>query len=425
MDATSFRHGGGDAGPLVATVCIAGPALVALIPMAAAPALVAMAQHFGANAESQLFSQIVMTLPAAMLVLSAPVAGWLAGRIGQRAVLLASLVLFVIGGAGVLLIDSRAALVALRLLLGIAGGGVLTSCLGLIGDHFSGHKRERVLGYATSASSLLAGLALIYGGRLVDAGGWQAPFGLYLLGVPTLILAWLVIRDVRVPVPAASLTAADLTGAGLNAAALAAPASAPAPPRELGRQWPYYALLMLLTLGMFTPSVQVGFVLSAKGIGSAETIGTVIAATSFVAVVSAWAFGHMRRWLGLHGFLAIDALSMGSGIVLIGLADSITAIFAGCALVGIGAGMSEPATASLLFRRTSPAIHALAMGLIVSALNAGQFFNPVIFDPVRRMVGASGSFIALGAVLLAAAAFIAIRNPRDIFESNPHEQDMA
>ena len=98
--------------------------------MAAAPALVAMAQHFGANADSQLFSQIVMTLPAAMLVASAPVAGWLAGRIGQRAVLLASLVLYIIGGAGVLLVDSRSALLVLRLLLGIAALAGLASPAG-------------------------------------------------------------------------------------------------------------------------------------------------------------------------------------------------------------------------------------------------------------------------------------------------------
>ena len=391
-------HGAQDrnAGWLVAAVCIAGPALVALIPMAAAPALVAMAQHFGANADSQLFSQIVMTLPAAMLVGAAPIAGWLAGKVGQRAVLLVSLLLYIVGGAGVLLIDSREALIVLRLLLGIAGGGVLTSCLGLIGDHFSGHTRERILGYATSISSLLAGVALIYGGRLVDLGGWQAPFVLYLLGVPTLLVSWLVIRNAAVQPDAAD--------------------HAPAAPRELARVWPYYALLILLTLGMFTPSIQAGFVLAHKGIGSAETIGAVIAATSFVAMVSAWAFGYLRRWIGLHGFLAIDALSMGCGILLIGLSSEVWTIFLGCALVGIGAGMSEPATASLLFKRTSPAVHALAMGLIVSALNAGQFLNPLIFDPLRRGLGTLGSFTALGVVFLAVAAFVMLRNRHDIIE---------
>lgn len=388
-----------NAGWLVAAVCIAGPALVALVPMAAAPALVAMAQHFGAGADSQLFSQIVMTLPAAMLVVSAPVAGWLGGWIGQRAVLLASLVLYIIGGAGVLAIDDRNALLVLRLLLGIAGGGVLTACLGLIGDHFSGHQRERVLGYATALSSLLATVALVYGGRLVDLGGWQAPFALYLLGIPTFLIAWFVIRDV-------SLSAKDAEETGMVAV------------RDLAHVWPYYALLILLTLGMFMPSIQAAFVLSDIGMTSAETIGMVIASTSFVAMVTAWAFGFLRRWIGLHGFLTLDALSMGCGILVIGLSHEVWMVFTGCALVGIGAGMSEPAIASLLFRKTGPAVHALAMGLIVSALNAGQFLNPVLFDPLRRGLGTSGAFLAVGAVFIVAACVIVLRNRHDLLEKD-------
>lgn len=397
MPRAEHRSGSG----LVAAVCIVGPALVALIPMAAAPAMVAMARHFGASADSQFFSQIVMTLPAAMLVLSAPLAGLLAGKIGQRAVLLASLFLYVIGGAGVLLISSSEALMALRVLLGIAGGGVLTSCLGLIGDHFEGHARERLLGYATSAASLLAGLALVFGGRLVDVAGWQAPFALYLLGIPTLLVAMAVIRDVPVRAPEPE----------------ARPAAAPrGHAREIGKVWPYYLLLILLTLGMFTPAIQAGFVLEARGIGSQQTIGSVIAATSFVAMFTAWAYGYLRRWIGLHGFLVIDAMCMGAGIVLIGLASSTAMIFAGCCLVGIGAGMSEPAIASLIFKKTNAASHAIAMGLIVSALNAGQFFNPLIFDPLRRSYGPGNAFLVVGAVLLVVGIYIILRQRRDLLQ---------
>ncbi len=394
-------HRGGSG--LVAAVCITGPALVALIPMAAAPAMVAMARHFGASADSQLFSQIVMTLPAAMLVLSAPLAGLLAGKIGQRAVLLVSLFLYVVGGAGVLLVSSSDALMALRVLLGIAGGGVLTSCLGLIGDHFDGHVRERLLGYATSAASLLAALALVFGGRLVDVAGWQAPFALYLLGIPTLLIAMAVIRDVPVETKATEVATTTI---------------APGHASEIGKVWPYYLLLILLTLGMFTPAIQAGFVLEARGIGSQQTIGSVIAATSFVAMVTAWAYGHLRRWVGLHGFLMIDAVCMGAGIVLIGLASSTAMIFVGCSIVGIGAGMSEPAIASLIFRKTNAASHAIAMGLIVSALNAGQFFNPLIFDPLRRSYGPGNAFLVVGSVLLIVGFYIALRQRRDLLQKD-------
>ena len=383
------------AGGLVALVCVVGPALVALIPMAAAPALVSMTSHFGAQGEAQLFSQVVMTLPAAMLVLSAPVAGWLASRIGQRNVLLFSLLLYVVGGAGVLAIDSRAALLTLRLVLGIAGGGILTSCLGLIGDHFSGHLRERLLGYATALASFFAAGALVFGGRLVDLGGWQAPFTLYFLAIPTFALAMAVIRNApRDPAQARSIGVWS----------------------ELGHVFPYYALLILLTLAMFTPSIQAVFILQAKGIDSAQMTGTIVGATSIVAIFSAAGFGALRSRIGIHGFLVLDALSMGAGILLIGAATEVWMILAGCALVGIGAGMSEPATASLIFARTAPVAHAMAMGLIVSALNAGQFINPLIFAPLRQAFGPPGAFVVLGATLVAVAVWIAFKNRHDLIE---------
>ncbi|SCY94977.1 Predicted arabinose efflux permease, MFS family [Novosphingobium aromaticivorans] len=384
-----------NAGALVAAVCVAGPALVALVPMAAAPALVAMARHFGQSADDELFSQIVMTLPAAMLILAAPMAGMLANRIGQRTVLLASLVLYVIGGAGVLLVATQTGLLALRLLLGVAGGGLLTSSLGLIGDHFSGHRREKVLGWATSFSSLLAALALVGGGWLVDRGGWQAPFALYLLGIPTLAVATFAIRNTP-PHEEPSAERGTLAG--------------------VARVWPYYALLILLTLGMFTPAIQAGFLLSSRGFGSAQTIGTVIAATSVVAMVTAWAFGPLRRRIGLHGFLAIDAASMGLGILVIAVAGSTWQVLAGCCLVGIGAGMSEPATASIIFRKAPPHVHALAMGLIVSALNAGQFLNPLAFDVLRRSGGLTGAFVTFGMLLLGAAMLVAVLRRDDLLE---------
>ena len=387
---------------LLAAVCVCGPALVALIPMAAAPAMPAMAERFAAGGNSQLFAQLVMTAPAIMLILAAPLAGLVAGWIGRRATLLGSLILFVIGGAGVLLIDSRPPLVAFRLLLGVAGGGLLTVCLALIGDNFRGEARERLLGYATSLASLVAALALVFGGRLVDLGGWRSPFGLYLLGIPVFAAAWFSIRP-------STLVSAENAKAGERRFVALAPMT------------PYYILLVLLTIGMFTPAIQVPFLLEARGMTSAQLQGTIIAATSVVAIASAGAYGWLRRWISVHGFLAIDALTMGMGIVVIASSDGTAGTFIGCALVGIGAGMSEPAIASIIFDRTPAWAHALAMGLIVSALNVGQFVNPLAMAPLRAWFGVPQSFFCLGGVLIAVGLFIALRRRDELVEVRSSE----
>lgn len=376
---------------ILAAVCIGGPALVSLIPMAAAPAMPAMASRFAAGGDGQLFAQMIMTAPAVMLIIAAPIAGMIAARFGRRVTLLASLILYVIGGAGVLLIDSSTSLIALRLLLGVAGGGLLTASLALIGEHFEDEARERVLGYATSVSSLVAAGALMFGGALVDWLGWRAPFGLYLLGVPIFFAAWTVIR------PSVRVVREDLADEVGHVG-------------QLAPMLPYYLLLMLLTVGMFTPAIQVGFVLEARGTTSAALQGTIIAATSLVAMVSAGGYGFLRRWLSVHAVLAADALSMGIGILVIGFAPSAPVIVLGCAIVGIGAGMSEPAIASLIFDRTPAWVHALAMGLIVSALNLGQFVNPLVMAPLRVHFGVHVAFAALGTTLTMVALFIAARH---------------
>ncbi|WP_336951314.1 MFS transporter [Sphingobium aromaticivastans] len=383
---------------ILAGICVAGPTLVSLIPMAAAPAMPAMAARFGSGEDGTLFAQMVMTMPAIMLILAAPVAGLIAARFGRRVTLLVSLVLYLIGGAGVLLVDSATPLIALRLLLGVAGGGLLTSSLALIGEHFEDNAREKVLGYATSASSLVAALALMFGGALVDWAGWRAPFSLYLFALPLLFAALAVIKPASAPVQEESRLTEHHGG------------------RPLLHMWPYYALLMLLTIGMFTPAIQLPFLLEARQITSASFQGSIIAGTSIIAIFSAGGYGWGRRWLGVHGFLAVDAASMAIGIALIALAPATWMIFVGCLFVGIGAGMSEPAIASLIFDRTPAWLHALAMGLIVSALNLGQFVNPLAMAPLRHMLGLPGSFLVLASLLGAAAVFIILRQRNDLVE---------
>ena len=161
---------------------ILGPSLVSFVPMAMAPALPRMAEHFAAERDGALFAQLVMTVPAVLLIVSATFAGLIAERIGRRRVLVAALVLFVLAGTAGLYAPDATTLIASRLLLGLAGGAVLTSSLSLAGDFPEGGARERVLGFAGAGGAAGAIVALNAGGWLVDTAGWRGPFALYGLG---------------------------------------------------------------------------------------------------------------------------------------------------------------------------------------------------------------------------------------------------
>lgn len=372
-------------------VCVFGPALVALIPMAAAPALPAMAREFAVGGDGQLFAQMIMTVPAVMLILFSPLAGLITEKVGARSCMLVCLAVYTLSGAGVLLAESATVLVILRLLLGIAGGGILATSLTLIGNQFSGNTREALLGYATAMSSVFATAALVFGGVLVDRWGWRAPFCLYISGLLMLIAAWYSI--------APGLTEKERV-----------PRQANSDHKALLPTWPYYALLIVLTAGMFTPAIQGPFALEVRQIDNATMRGVIIGATSFVAIFSAGFYGRLRERLSAARVLVIDALAMGIGLTVLGLADGVAGMLLGCALVGVGAGMSEPAIASIILQRTPVYVHGLAMGLVVSALNSGQFVNPLIMSQLRSVAGLDMSFVLLGGFLTVLGLWVYIRH---------------
>ena len=164
-------------------VAVAGPALISLVPMAVAPALPSMAAHFAGGGDGAFFAQMVMAVPALMIIVSSALSGFLAERLGRRSVLLAALLLYALSGLACAVIPSAAGLIGARLVLGFAAGMVMTCSMSLVADFPAGPARDRVLGYASASAAFMAVVALTLGGLLVEALGWRGPFALYALAL--------------------------------------------------------------------------------------------------------------------------------------------------------------------------------------------------------------------------------------------------
>jgi len=367
------------------TVIIAGPSLVTLIPMLAAPAMPLMAAQFSMGGDGTLFAQLVMTVPAIALILAAPIAGLLAEKFGHRTIMLCGLGVFTLSGAAALLLDSPSALIASRLLLGAAGGMILTGSLALAGDYPPGGPRERLLGFIVAGSSVMAVLALVGGGHMIARWGWRMPFSLYLLALPVMVIAAFSLNG---HARAQALTSHHLLS----------------PLRTL---WPIYLLASMLTVGMFMPSIQGPFLLTLYGIDSAGIQSTIIAACSLVAALSAASYGVIGRYLNSPGVLLMTALCFGVGAIGMSIArDSIT-IGAASAVMGIGAGLVEAACATIIMARTPVAMRSRAVGLLLSAIFFGQFLNPWVVGPLRALFGIDGAFKAIGILFFLLALAIA------------------
>ncbi|MEO7657401.1 MAG: MFS transporter [Sphingomicrobium sp.] len=379
------------AGFAVGFACTIGPGIVSLIPLAPVAALPALSAHFSAGPNRGLFAQLVVTAPAAVLVLTAPFSGWLAERLGSRLVLILSLLLFAVAGGSGLIAANTAQLVAGRLILGLAGGGILSSALALIGANFTGNKRDWVLGFATSLSAVVAIVALIGGGLLVDAAGWQAALGLYLIGLPAAGMVALVLP----PSPAQPLAERrrfeSRTFAGLL---------------------PILALLIISAIAIFMPSLQASMLLSERFHLNGAQTGLVLSSSALVAMIAAGLYGWLRRFLSINQVFAFNALCFGSGMIAIALATSPFVVAFGCALIGVGGGTTEPAGASAALSRMPANHHGRASGIVVSSVFLGQFLNPLAIAPIRQWGGLTAAFLGFGLLMLLLAAGLAVIHRR-------------
>jgi len=366
------------------TVIIAGPSLVTLIPMLAAPAMPLMAERFATDGDGTMFAQLVMTLPAIALILAAPIAGILAEKFGRRAIMLCGLGMFALSGGAALVLDHPSALIASRLLLGAAGGVILTGSLALAGDYPAGGPRERLLGFIVAGSSIMAVVALVGGGYMVARWGWRMPFSLYLLGLPVLLMAAFSLKPHRHPRYETD--------------------HLPSPIRTL---WPIYLLASMLTVGMFMPSIQGPFLLLRHGINSAGVQSLIIAACSLVAALSAASYGVIGRYLNSPGVLLMTALCFGAGALGMSMAHDGMTIAMASAVMGIGAGLVEATCATLIMARVPLAMRSRALGLLLSAIFFGQFLNPWVVGPLRALFGIDGAFRAIGVLFFLLALAIA------------------
>jgi MFS family permease len=369
-------------------VAVAGPALIALVPMAVIPALPQMAAHFAEGRDGAFFAQMVMTAPAVMIIAATLAAGWLVDLMGRRRLLLASLVVYAFGGLGCILAPDANTLIAARLLLGFASGLVMTCSMSMVADHGEGPQRDRVLGFASASAAGLAVVAQVVGGQLVQSLGWRGSFGLYALAIPVFLVALSGATDV--PLRATVLTSHSQASL-------------------LPRLWSVLVLTMVLTIGLFMPGIQGPFLLVEEGVTDPATIGMILASYSITAAVVAACYGRIAATLRMRGQISLACLGMGVGCIGLALLHGgVPTLTLGCVIIGAGVGLIEPLTVTLALQHSPAPLHTRAVGLLLSAVFLGQFLNPIAVSPLRTGLGVHGTFVAVGAFFLLLAGIATV-----------------
>ena len=184
----------------------AGAFVIALGSTAVMLTLPAIRLELGASAAGVQWVPNAFLLAATALVVTA---GRLAGRIGQRPVLLAGLLVFGAGSALCAVADSMAPLIAGRAVQGAGAAAALGLSPGIVGATFGDGRR--VLWVWAAAAGLGLALGPLVGAAVLELWGWRA---LFWLNVPA-VAAAVIALALAVPPTRAETDRPALDGAGL------------------------------------------------------------------------------------------------------------------------------------------------------------------------------------------------------------------
>lgn len=354
--------------PLVLVTLLAASTLTVMAGATIAPLLPAMQERFAGAANADLLVRLVLTVPALLIAVCAPVAGVLVDRVGRKPVLLASVVLYALAGGSGLVLGNLYAILAGRALLGVAVAGVMTSAIALIADYYSGEARARVLGLQAAFVGFGGVVFLTFGGLLAGVG-WRLPFLIYLVA---LLLAPLVALVLSEPAGARSPSPGGGPSEGLEGAA-------PTPFLMLAV---IYALAFVGMIVFYLIPTQLPFYLrDLSGVGAAGS-GLAIALSTLVAGTVSLGYRRIKARLGYGTVAVLTFFLMGVGYGFVGLAGGLGPVLAGLVVGGAGVGLLMPNLSTWLTSCAPVALRGRALGGMTTAIFLGQFLSPVASQPV-------------------------------------------
>ncbi len=196
----------------VGVMCTAVGLVIAMVTIVNA-ALPALAADTGASQAEQTWIVDVYTLVLAALVLPA---GALGDRYGRRGVLVAGLLVFAVGCAAPVFLDTSTWLIVARAVTGFGAAMIMPATLSIITASFPAQRRGRAIGIWAAVAGVGGLGGLVLAGLLLRHFSWHSVF----LG-PAVLSVVLVAASLTVPTSRGP-AAFDVVGAVLSALAIGA-----------------------------------------------------------------------------------------------------------------------------------------------------------------------------------------------------------
>ncbi|PIB60746.1 MFS transporter [Pseudomonas sp. 2822-17] len=339
-------------------VLMLGSSLTVMGAVMVAPILPKLGATFGPlEPRADVLVPLAVTGPALAIALCAPLAGWLADRVGRKALLVIATLLYAVLGALPALLDNLQAIVGVRLLFGCAEAAVMTCCATLIADYWHGEERLRYINRQVVTIGLVGSLFFVLGGALGEHS-WRLPFLLYLLPLLLVPLMMKVLWE-----PQTRQQSLDVPEEGRVAVV----------PLVLG----YLLILSGMVLSFIVP-IQAPILLVGLGVTSSTLIGLSAGLGLLATLGGSLAWPLLRRRIGIAGCNALLLTLLGSGLWLLMRGQSYNAVLVAVLIHGLGAGLLVPNVMAPVMNALSARTRGRGLGGFTSCLYFGQFVSPLV-----------------------------------------------
>ncbi|WP_457549485.1 MFS transporter [Archaeoglobus sp.] len=299
------------------------------------------------------------TLPG---IFFAPLMGYLADRYGRGIVLSTSLIVFSLSGFACAFADYDTMLM-LRFIQGIGGSALTSLAVTLIGDHFEGFERVKMLGY--NASVLSIGLAFypLLGGILAEID-WRLPFTAFVSALPIGLMA------IRVK----SRGYRKKFRLKLN--------------RDVAIAFALGCAVFTITYGVFY--LYVPITLEERFKVGPILRGLIQSSTLIFTALIASKLGTFVSKFGTYRTISFGFLGYGLSLLLIPLSPDLPTVTISTVIYGFGHGTVLPALQNLLVEKTSLESRATVITTYNSMIRIGQTIGPILVS----LIGFNSYFFA-------------------------------
>ncbi len=354
------------------------------------PALPKIQDFFRTESDAEFWVKLLLTMPALFTAISAPFAGAIIDRFGRKPLLIGAVILYGLAGGSGLVLSSLKGLLIGRALLGLSVGAIMTTATALVADYYQGVKRNHVMGTQAAFMGYGGVAFLTLGGFLADAS-WRLPFLIYLVAFAIVPLAIFTLTE-----PRTSQIAASSNG------------NEPVDQLPIATVAVIFLLTFITMVAFYMIPVQLPFYLQSLGQGGGKESGLAIAACTLASATMSTRYRSVKSTLSFQGILVCVYLLMGIGYIAISLSGSYVFVVLSLLIAGLGLGLLMP-NMNVWINAIAPIqIRGRLLGGVTSAMFLGQFFSPIVVQPIASRFGLGLAYGVIGRLLLGLAALIVV-----------------